>query len=108
MSETPARSATLRFVWSPTEAPSLPEEPSELLRGRKIAIVGGDPEVAAGVEKTLKEAGAIPYQFASQQTGSSDMARPFGREALRSDGIIHLNLAQDFSMESANAWEQPM
>jgi len=56
-SEPPAHPVT-RFRWRLAPAPALPGEPSPHLRGRRIAVFGGDPVVAARVVAHLRDAGA--------------------------------------------------
>lgn len=107
-----------RFVWEPQEVPLPPAEPSPLLRGRTIAIVGGHDATAASLAAELTDAGAAPVRVppiaagtaigAVQERALAESTAQLRASAGPIDGIIDLNLKDPFATTGPTGWEGPL
>lgn len=103
-----------RFVWQPREMPLPPAQPSPLLRGRTIAIVGGHDATAASLAAALTGAGAAPLRVPPIAAGTAIGAvqeRALAESSAQLgpiDGIIDLNLQDVFTTTGPTGWEGPL
>jgi NAD(P)-dependent dehydrogenase (short-subunit alcohol dehydrogenase family) len=101
-------SSVKRMLWSPVDAPSLPEEASERLRGKRIAVIGGEQKVADRLVEYLNRKGAVATRYLDGHANTADAAQTFRRRVNTVDGIIDLNLEGDFSFEKPADWQSAL
>ncbi|HET9871812.1 MAG TPA: KR domain-containing protein [Propionibacteriaceae bacterium] len=105
-----------RFVWRPVEVAALPADPSPLLAGRRVVIIGGSDTTADQVAAELRTAGAMPFRLPTAGEGdaadlvadlhaviSSD-ATGRGAGHAQLDGIIDLNLDRPLDATGTDGW----
>lgn len=103
------RVPTYRFTWFPFEIEALPSAPDPALAGKRVGIVNGDMQSAARLYSALAATGAKPYIYAPlADEDLKSVAQTLLKQAGALDGIIDLGLESGFTLDNADAWEDPM
>ncbi|MFE0045810.1 KR domain-containing protein [Streptomyces albireticuli] len=86
-----------RMVWRAVAQPGLPPEPSARLRGARIVVFGGTPELAGRVAGELRAAGAAAVVAGHGGTGSAGTAgADWTVDGEVPDGLVDLTTAGPF------------
>ncbi len=96
-----------RFVWYPVEI-GLPQAQPEKLAHKKIAIMGGQEQVALRLAATLHDQGAEIFLFRPENEDPEMAVTAFRDLVGPVDGVIDLNLDEDFSLIGRDSWERPL
>ncbi|ARZ69736.1 hypothetical protein SMD11_4125 [Streptomyces albireticuli] len=83
-----------RMVWRAVAQAGLPPEPSARLRGARIVVLGGTPELAGRVAGELRAAGATAVVAGHGETGRAGADWTVGGQP--PDGLVDLTTAEPF------------
>ncbi|MFI9508179.1 KR domain-containing protein [Nocardia sp. NPDC052566] len=92
-----------RFVWRPREVAALPDDVSDKLAGRRVAVIGGGAASAANVVTALAAAGALPVRL--DPAAGDDSVAEFYAAAGALDGIVDLNYERPLDIARPDGWQ---